>query len=414
MSFPDWQSLDPAVAAHKIHETLAQRFSPTQRTAVLAHLPSVDELAASFATADHSGPLGGVPYFLKDLFDVANWPTRAGSIFLPEVRRPPAQDSAIVSLLRKSGAVLAGKAHLHEFAYGITGENPHYGNCAHPLFPDRTTGGSSSGSAALVAAGIAPLAVGTDTGGSIRVPAAFCGIYGFRLTPGSPLITDAFPLAPSFDTAGWFTSNAGDMLATLRATIGVTFAEKPPSGCYLDLPGTDPDVAQVCRNAAGRFVRASDSDTHETLARGFSQCVESYQAVVAAEAWAAHVRWAEAYQSLYDPAVWNRLKRGRDLSREDYQRARFEVSEVQLLWTQFFSAFDFLVMPATPFGALKHSECTLENRLRLLEFTTPASLGGCAVLTVPLSLPSGLTTGLQFIVRQPQSPVIAWVLERSP
>jgi amidase/aspartyl-tRNA(Asn)/glutamyl-tRNA(Gln) amidotransferase subunit A len=412
MTFQDWRQLDPAAAARKIHDSVTQRLSPAQRTAVLAHLPSVSVLEAGFSAADRTTPLGGVPFFVKDLFDVADWPTRAGSIFLPEVRRTPTHDSAIVSLLRRSGAVLAGKTHLHEFAYGITGENPHYGNCTHPLFPDRTTGGSSSGSAAVVAAGIAPLAIGTDTGGSIRVPAAFCGLYGFRLTPGSPLIADAFPLAPSFDTAGWFTSNAADMLTTLQATIGVTSAEITPNGCYLDLPGSDPDVAQACRSAAGRFVRASDSDTHETLIQGFSRCVETYQTIVAAEAWATHVRWAEAYQPLYDPAVWSRLERGRNLSRDDFQRARYEASEIQLLWSKFFRAFDFLVMPGTPFGALEQSECTLENRGRLLTFTSPASVGGCAVLTVPVALPSGLTTGLQFIVPQAQSPVIGWVLNQ--
>lgn len=409
MTFQDWQQLDPAAAARTVHERVA-RLSLAQRTAVLAQLLPLPELEAAFAAVDRAGPLGGVPYFLKDLFDVAGWATRAGSIFLPEVRRPPTQDSAMVTLLRQTGAVLAGKTHLHEFAYGITGENPHYGNCAHPHFPDRTTGGSSSGSAAVVAAGIAPLAVGTDTGGSIRVPAAFCGLHGFRMTPGSPLIADAFPLAPSFDTAGWFTSSASDLLATLRATVGANAADRTPNGCYLDLPGSDPDVALACRTAAGKFVRAMDSDTHETLVHGFTRCVDIYQTIVAAEAWAAHVRWAEAYRPLYDPAVWPRLERGRDLSRDDYQRARYEASEVQLLWSKFFRAFDFLVMPATPFGALAHHECTLENRLRLLTFTTPASIGGCAVLTIPVPLPSGLTTGLQFIMPQPQSPVTAWVL----
>lgn len=412
MTFQDWQQLDPAAAARTIHERVAQHLSPAQRTAVLAQLPSLSDLTTAFSGANRAGPLGGVPYFLKDLFDVAGWPTRAGSIFFPEVRRTPTQDSAVVTLLRQTGAVLAGKTHLHEFAYGITGENPHYGNCAHPSFPDRTTGGSSSGSAAVVAAGIAPLAVGTDTGGSIRVPAAFCGLYGFRLTPGSPLIADAVPLASTFDTAGWFTRNARDLLTTLRATIGASTPDKRPNGCYLDLPGADPDVALACRSAAGKFVRATDSDTHETLVQGFSRCVDIYQTIVAAEAWAAHVRWAEAYRSLYDPAVWQRLERGRNLSRDDYQRARYEASEVQLLWSKLFRAFDFLVMPATPFGALKHSECTVENRTRLLTFTAPASIGGCAVLTVPVLLPSGLTTGLQFVMPQPQSSVTAWVLEQ--
>src|SRR5690606_29674308 len=147
----------------------------------------------------------------------------------------------------------AGKTHLHEFAYGITGANPHYGDCEHPLFPGRTTGGSSSGSAAAVAAGIVPLAIGTDTGGSIRVPAAFCGLFGFRLAPGDTFIADAFPLARRFDTAGWFTANPEDMRLALSALVGLRSSERTPSGCYLELPGLDPDVALACREAAARF-----------------------------------------------------------------------------------------------------------------------------------------------------------------
>jgi len=143
------------------------------------------------------GTPAGDPYLLKDLFDVPGLPTRAGSSFLPEVREVPAVASRIVREMGAAGAVLAGKTHLFEFAWGLTGENAHFGDCEHPRFQGRTSGGSSSGSAAAVAAGIVPLAIGTDTGGSVRVPAAFCGIYGYRGAPGSPLISDAVPLAPA-------------------------------------------------------------------------------------------------------------------------------------------------------------------------------------------------------------------------
>ena len=165
-------------------------------------------------------PLHGVPYLLKDLFDLAGVPTKAGSTFLDRSDPLTRATAPIVQRLRELGAVLAGKTHLVEFASGLTGENPHYGDCPHPHFPDRLSGGSSSGSAALVAAGVAPLAIGTDTGGSVRVPAALCGLYGFRLTPDDELIRDAFPLAPTMDTAGWFTANAKDMLTVWRATVG--------------------------------------------------------------------------------------------------------------------------------------------------------------------------------------------------
>ena len=139
--------------------------APDQRRAVIATLKDEEPLARAFAAAGRSGPLGGVPFFLKDMYPAAGEVMFAGSTFLPELFPPPAQDGAFVAALRNAGAVCAGRTHMHEFAYGITGENPHYGDCEHPGFPGRTTGGSSSGSAAAVAAGIVPFAIGSDTGG---------------------------------------------------------------------------------------------------------------------------------------------------------------------------------------------------------------------------------------------------------
>ena len=201
-------------------------------------------------------------------------PTFAGSSFLPEVRPSPAADSQIVRDLRAAGAVLAGKTHLFEFAWGLTGENAHYGDCEHPGFPGRTSGGSSSGSAAAVAADIVPFAIGTDTGGSIRVPAAFCGIFGYRGAPHDALISDAFPLAPSFDTAGWFTRSASDMRAAMAALVGIRTSEREPRGCYVDMPGLDPDVASACAAAAAKLAPTADGTTRGELLDKFAPAAE--------------------------------------------------------------------------------------------------------------------------------------------
>ena len=149
----------------------------TGREAVFAMLACEAEIAGRLVADTAKSELAGVPFVVKDLFDAAGWPTKAGSTFLEEERARPEGDGALVARLRAEGAVLAGKTQLHEFAYGITGENPHYGDVEHPRLPGRTSGGSSSGSAAAVAAGVVPLAFGTDTAGSIRVPAAFCGLF---------------------------------------------------------------------------------------------------------------------------------------------------------------------------------------------------------------------------------------------
>lgn len=411
MTISDWQQLSPAMAAHELHQRVRTRLTAGQQRAVLAALGDEAGLAEHFSTALRGTPLSGVPYFLKDLFPVAGQPMLAGSTFLPEVRPAAPQDAAIVQKLSASGAVLAGRTHLQEFAYGITGENPHYGDCAHPRFPDRLTGGSSSGSAAVVAAGIVPLAIGTDTGGSVRLPAAFCGLFGFRLAPRDPFIADAFPLAPSYDTAGWFTATAGDMATTMECLVGLTPTPREPRGCYVELPGLDAEVALACGQAAARFA-SRETETSAAMRAALGNSVETYNTVVADEAWAIHRPWAERFRDRYDPAVWQRLNRVHATTEKQREDARRSTEAIQRMWRDCFRAYDFIVLPASPFAALTKADCTPENRLRILSLTAPASIGGYPVLTLPVTLPSGLTTGLQVVVNRADSPVIGWVLNQ--
>ncbi|MEO5957652.1 MAG: amidase [Opitutaceae bacterium] len=410
MNFRDWQQLSPGEAAREIHQRVRTRLSPAQQRAVVAALPAENELATRFAASSRDRPLAGVPYFVKDLFDVAGLPTFAGSTFLPEVRPALGKDSHAVHTFDAAGAVCAGKTHLHEFAYGITGENPHYGDCEHPRFPGRTTGGSSSGSAAIVAAGIAPLALGSDTGGSVRVPAAFCGLFGFRLTPRDPWIADAFPLAPSFDTAGWFTANAEDMRLALGALIGLRTSQRAQNGCYLELPGLDPEVAHACRTAAERLAAPAEPIVRDDLLAGFAPSLDAYNTIAALEAWEVHKSWAERYRERYDPAVWQRLIRAHKITSTQIETANVTLTAIRLLWTSFFLTYDFLVLPASPCPAPTKADCTLATRNRLIALTAPASLGGLPVLTISVALPSGLSTGLQVIVNHPQSPAVDWAL----
>lgn len=413
MTFADWQQLSPDAAARELHQRFHSRLSPAQQRAVIAQLPAEPELAARFAAAERHVPLGGVPYLLKDLYPVAGQPMFAGSTFLPEVRPPAVRDAVIVEKLGTAGAVFTGRTHLQEFAYGITGENPHYGDCAHPRFPDRFSGGSSSGSAAAVAGGIVPFAIGTDTGGSVRLPAAFCGLFGFRLAPRDAFISDAFPLAPSYDTAGWFTASARDMATANRALVGMGASRTDPHGCYVELPGLDPEVALACRQAAARFATPSPEVENECRA-AFANSADTYNTVVADEAWAVHHTWADRFQARYDPAVWQRLNRVHGLTAAQRESARQSTDVIHRLWRECFQRQDFIVLPASPFAALTKAGCTLENRNRILALTSPASIGGCPVLTVPVALPSGLTTGLQVVVSRADSPAIGWVLEQFP
>lgn len=417
MTLTDWQQLarrDPAEAAAELLRCRTA-LDAGQAAAVWAWLPDEKDLVRRFAEV-RTGPLAGVPYALKDLFAVRGVPTRAGgALAKPPV---PTADGALVRTLSTAGAVLAGKTHLHEFAYGLTGENPHYGNVRHPRFSDRTSGGSSSGSAAAVAAGLVPLAIGSDTGGSLRVPAAFCGLYSLRLAPRDAWIADAFHLAPSFDAAGWLTATAEDVLRVNTALLAAPSA-RPRELRGASLTAADFGVAMEVhdvrhlREAAEALAPPADSTTSEDLMAAFGDASSAYAVLVSQEAARIHAATLDVERIRYGPSVWQRIDRGRQWTERQLSEARARLAAIQATWKTFFAAYDFLVLPAAPSVALRHADCDSSlHRDAQLSLAAPASLGGLPVLTIPVPRPDGLSLGLQVVVESAASPVIPWALER--
>lgn len=415
LAFDDWQALPPERAAREF-ATRLDALPSTLRSAAIAWTRPADELQANLI--DRTGPLRGLPYLAKDLFDVAGAPTRAGSSFLAEVRPTPG-DGKLVQRLRELGAALAGKTHMVEFAAGLTGENRTFGDCPHPFFADRLAGGSSSGSAALVAAGVVPFALGSDTGGSVRVPAAFCGAFGFRLTPGDAFVQDAFPLSPTCDTAGWFTAHACDLTTLNRALVGpATPVAREPRGAFLRarelLATADAAIDEGCAEAAARFAAPADTSTREALLAAWTKAVDAYVTVVTYEAFKIHERWLEPFRHRYDPAIWQRfVSAGQTTTAAQLENARATFAAVRASFAAFFRDYDFLVLPCAPVPALTKAQCAPETRRALLAFTTPASLAGLPVLTIPVPLSGGLTGGLQVIAPHVDSPVFERALTRA-
>jgi len=424
MPFADWQSLAPAAAARLVHERVAA-LPPAQQRAALAWLAPEDRLAAELAgtsstsSSNLNSPLRGVPFAAKDLFDAAGLPTFAGSAFLPEVRPEPAADGAFIRDVRAAGAALAAKAHMHEFAYGITGENPHYGDCELPGHAGRTTGGSSSGSALLVKTGVVPFALGTDTGGSIRVPSAFCGLYGFRLTPHHPWIADGFPLAESFDTPGFFTGNAADLRTLLDALVPESASGSalpaPRSslrGAYLALPGLDPVVERAFLAAAPRLAEPLPASTAAELLPLFAPAAELYAVLGGAETRVIHAPFYARYRDRYDPNVRARIDRALTLTDTEIARAQANRDAITAAWASLFREYDYVVLPGSPGPAITKAECTMEMRSRILGLTVPASMASLPVLALPVPLPDtgGLTTALQIVVPTIHSPAIRHAL----
>jgi aspartyl-tRNA(Asn)/glutamyl-tRNA(Gln) amidotransferase subunit A len=405
-TFAFWRTLaahDPARAARTVLTRIAA-LAPEHRRAIFAAVPDTETLTTEFSRgAATRGPLAGVPFVVKDLFAVAGYATGAGSTFLAQLRGIEREDAPLVAHLRQAGAVFAGKTHLHEFAFGLTGENPHFGDGPNLRFPGRLSGGSSSGSAAAVAGGIVPFALGTDTGGSVRVPSAFNGLWGFRARPHDGWVEKCFPLSETFDTAGWFTDSAGEMLELMRVMFGAPQTTGRREG-FIRLaarelaPEIDDGIATVLDRAAASFAELLPGDELRMLRAALTDALPAYVVIQNTDAAKIHAAWMDAHRADYDPVVWDRIDRGRRWNGDDIARARARQAEVKTAITTLLSRYGGLVLPATPRGAFFKHECTEENRARLLQLTHAASLAGTPVATLPVRLADGTTSGLQVIL----------------
>lgn len=362
--------------------------------------------SGSALTADPRGALFGLPVSVKDLFDLAGAPTTCGSPFFASTRPVPTEDAGYVKRWRGTGVVFTGKTHLNEFAYGITGENKWFGDCSVPGFPDRLTGGSSSGAAATVAAGSACLALGTDTGGSLRVPAAMCGLVSIRQSLDFAEHEGAFPLAQSFDTVGWLQRHVSDVRWVAHALHPeiqpVSLADAPRlgwvRGSFLD--GMSPEVASAVTEF-DTLLRQAGAGVDAVEAPGWEGAVKLFVPIQASDAARNHASFLVHHREQYDPALLERFALGAAVTPEQLkglraEREAFCRDSVEAL----FQGRDFLLVPAAPVVRLGVGEDHRNTRPKLLRYTAPASLGGLPVLTVPWvksGVPSG---GFQVLARR--------------
>ncbi|WP_022970621.1 AtzE family amidohydrolase, partial [Xanthomonas maliensis] len=350
------------------------------------------------------GALAGVPYVVKDLFDIAGQVTTAGA----QVRAhcPPAsRDAAVVQRLADAGAVLVGTANMDEFAYGFATVNAHYGATANPHDPLHLAGGSSGGSAAAVAAGLVPFALGSDTNGSIRVPAALCGVYGLRPTHGSLPLEGVFGFVDALDVVGPFATCVADLRRVYEVMLGTS------------VPCCDSAGLRVAR-LGGWFQRNLDPELENGLTAVLSGCrssevVELPEAeraraaafvLTAAEGGHRHRASLGTHAEQFDPATRDRLLAGLQLPAcavADAQRfAHWFVGAMRQLW----DTVDVLIAPTVPCVAPRIDQDTIQidglpvsARANLGVLTQPLGLAGCPVLAAPLPRPGRLPLGVQLI-----------------
>jgi amidase len=342
------------------------------------------------------GPLHGLDYVAKDVFDVAGEVTGAGNPTRLAEEPRAARSAEVVELLAAAGARCIGKSHTDEFAFSLAGIESQSGSPRNPVDAARLPGGSSSGSAVAVASGLVPFALGTDTGGSVRVPASYCGIVGLRTTHGAVSRRGMVPLSASFDTVGWF----GHDVATVRAVAGVLLAptETPPppirSLAVLDdaraLVGRR--VARAFTDAVQAFADARDLPLTSTrLPDGhLSEWVEVFRTIQMAEAYAQHRDWFEHHPGALAPGVEARLVAGAAVTTDQLDAAREERDRfVELVTPSFDGGSVALVLPSAigPAPLITDALGPTGDLMRLttLQLTCTAGLLGAPGLGLPLA-----------------------------
>lgn len=350
------------------------------------------------------GPLAGTTFGVKDLFDVADVPTGAGSPDWLRSHPVPATDADVVAHLLAAGADLVGKTQTDELAWSLAGQNAHYGTPVNAAAPDRIPGGSSSGSAAATAAGLVDFAIGSDTGGSVRLPASFCGLYGIRPTWGRISKSGAVPLAPSYDTVGWFARDAA-----LFARVGGVLLGKAPQM---------PPLTRLL--VAADLFEAADGGIRTALAAGIARIADrlgppepvvvagdrlpawrdAFRLVQSAEAWASHGDWIARTRPSFGPGVRERFAAAAALDPFEVEAARELRETVRDRMTALLPPGTVLLLPSAPGVAPRRDdEPAVFDALRAaaLMLLCPAGHAGLPQVSLPLGTLGGLPVGLSLM-----------------
>jgi aspartyl-tRNA(Asn)/glutamyl-tRNA(Gln) amidotransferase subunit A len=359
---------------------------------------------AEFMTPESGGPfndgrsaLWGLPISVKDLFDLAGSPTSCGVHFYRDRDGEASRDSWLVEQLRAAGAVIIGKTHLHPLAYGITGENPEFGDCVQPGVPSdgswslgwkprdpgALTGGSSSGAAASVQEGSAVAAIGTDTGGSIRAPAALCGLAGYRASIGRGNWRGAAHLAESFDTMGWLFRDLQDapLLAAPFAPAENSTARGFTHFAFVAdsfLHDCEPEVVAGFRGVI-RELEDLGLEARAIETGWWADAVEIYAPLQAVEA-------AQIHAGNFDhfaPTLRDRLKWGAALTPSEVSALRQRLAAFRAHMDDLFAAHQLILLPSIPVARLAAGADHSRTRMRLLRYTAPFSLAGVPTVAIP-------------------------------
>jgi aspartyl-tRNA(Asn)/glutamyl-tRNA(Gln) amidotransferase subunit A len=367
---------------------------------------------ADIAAGHYRGPLHGVPVSVKDLVDVAGTPTTSGSNVPP---RHPTHDAPVVANLRRAGAVIVGKTNLHEFAFGTTSDETAFGPVRNPADPSRSAGGSSAGAAVALVEGMCYGSVGTDTGGSIRIPAAACGVVGLKPTIGEISAEAVVPLSATLDHVGPLALCVDDAALLYYAMLdGDVRYDRVPAAAegplWLGVPEPyfldklDDDVARLFGDARAALAGAGHSVTPTAVAHA-GRTADVYLHIVLPEASWYHAPLLSAHADGYSPGVRLRLEMGRYVLAEDYLRARHARTVLTKAVDKALEGLDALLLPALAIGAppIGAGSVTVRGnsepvRAMMLRLTQLFNITGHPAIAMPCGAGAdGLPRGIQLV-----------------
>ncbi|HZG87740.1 amidase [Paenibacillus sp.] len=350
------------------------------------------------------GVLNALTFAAKDVFEVRGYTAGAGHPDWKRTHAPSARDAEAIVRLLRAGARLTGMTHTDELMYSLNGENYHYGTPVNPKAPEHIPGGSSSGSASAVAGELTDFAIGTDTGGSVRVPSAYCGIYGFRPTHGAVSEDGVIPLAPSFDTVGWMARDA----RTLEA-VGAALLEQPDDAapfrraimpldaCALLAPECEPTLLGLVRELAAR----ADSQEETTLApEGLEEWMRAFRILQASEIWRTHGAWIERVKPRFGPGIAERFAWASTVDDAASAAKTAMRSVIRERLVDVLGEDGVLVLPTTPGPAPRRGaggEALERLRSRTLQLCCIAGLAGLPQATLPWGDVGGLPVGVSVV-----------------
>jgi amidase len=366
------------------------------------------------------GPLDDLSYAVKDVFAIKGYVSGAGSPDWARTHYASERHAAVIERLLRSGANMNGLTHTDEMMFSLNGENYHYGTPINPKAEQRIPGGSSSGSAVAVAAGLADFAIGTDTGGSVRIPSSYCGVYGFRPTHNRVPMEGVIPLAPTFDTVGWMAASA-----KMLALVGVSLLDgggthKPAFRRLIvaedAMAIADKETREVMTGLLDKLALSlAVRESYAVSKEGLDTWMNTFKVLQGTDIWQTHGEWIETVKPRFGPGVAERFAWTRTLISEEYPKVRLTMDNIRSGLYELLGDDGLIAIPTAPGPApLRNTQGEdLENRRsRTLQLSCIAGLGGLPQVTLPLATIEGSPVGLSLIAGPGRDgQLLQWVAE---